>query len=213
MDLNQPQLDAVYTPFRADAGSGRRGYGQDTRRYVPHRRVDPQPHQARPNSGRHLHQQGSRRNARAGWRAVGQEAGEAARDFDVPLALRAHFAAEHQAARLSRSVRHLRPRRPGKRRPLCTARDSRGRHVVEPERNALPRGPLEERLDTARAGGRRRPDRQGASCGRGVPALSKRLEGCRGRRLRRPAAVHRGTFCPAPEGTGGRGRPLRSPFG
>ena len=50
---------------RAAAGAGRGRNRQDPRGHLPHRRVDPQPHPARADPGRHLHQQGGRRDAAA----------------------------------------------------------------------------------------------------------------------------------------------------
>ena len=87
---------------------------------------------------------------------LGQAEGAAA-DHHVPLALRPRPAAARAQARLSRAVRHLRPRRSGKPGPQRAARDSRAQRADAAGRSALSDQPLEDGVAPARRTRRRRP--------------------------------------------------------
>ncbi len=125
---------------------------------------------------------------------LGKQLERQARDFHVPLALRAHLAAPRAAARLSGAVRHLRSRRPGERGPRGAARDQGGRRPAAARRPAVPRS-------AAGRCNRVRPDEAAALAHTdkehlavdGLSPLSGGAQAGRRGRLRRPAAVHRGT--------------------
>ena len=180
--------------LRAAVGPGRGGDRQDPGGHLPHRRADPPRHPARADPGRHLHQQGGRRDAGAGRRPAGQAAAGAAGNLHVPLALRADPPPPHPPAGLS-----------GQRLPSTTAATRRAWPARCCARSRWPTALLRPgdllyfisrwktasvRPEQAAAAG---PDRQGAPGRRGLPPLPERPEGRRGRGFRRPAAVHRGT--------------------
>ena len=129
---------------RAAAGAGRGRHRQDAGGDLPHCRVDPPPHAAGPHPGRHLHQQGGRRNAASRRRFVGQAAGAETGNLDLPFALRADPPPPHHPPRLPGHLRHLRPRRPGGGRPRGAAGDPQRRGAAAARRLALFHRPLED---------------------------------------------------------------------
>ena len=86
---------------------------------------------------------------------LGKQPQGKARDLDLSLALRAHPAAARHAAGLSGAVRHLRSRRSGERRPRRAARNQGGRRAAAARRLDQLHQPLEDAVDSARAGRRR----------------------------------------------------------
>ena len=125
-------------------------------------------------------------------RSKSKKRAAAARDLDVPLALRPHPAAEHQAARLSArssssAIATSRRARPARCSASCGRRRRRSRRATCLGSSAAGRrrrcGRSERRVD--RAVGPRAPG------GRRLSPLSGQSQDARRRRLRRPAAAHR----------------------
>ena len=199
--------------FRPAAGVGRGRYGQNPGGDVSDCRTYPQRHSSESDPGGHFHQQSRQGNAGSGW-LVTRSADEApARNFHVSLPLRAGSPPAHHPSGLPGRVRHLRSGRPGKPCPKCIARNSGARRRPASRRLALFHQPLENGLRPPSGSGRRCPNRQRA-LGRGrISPLPECPEGSRGRRFRRPTALHGRVVRALSRGSSGRGPAIRPPAG
>ena len=187
---------------RAGARDRRRGLGQDARAHAPHRASARRGRREAARDPRdHVHEQGRRRDARAG-RGSRRAAGARRVGDDVPRRLRPHPAPRGAAARLPLELHDLRHRRPAAAHE-AVPRGSRARpEALHAARHPLADLEREEPADRPRRlrEPRRellRPDRR-----RRLQALPDEDVQLERRRLRRHALSHRRRARALPRGAG-----------
>ena len=196
-------------PRRSAARRRRCRIRQDEGAHAPHRPPDPRGHAPVPDPRHHVHQQGRRRDARAG-RAPRRSGRQDDVGVDVPLGVRPHPARRRRPARIPAPVLHLRPGRLGAAHRLRDPRPRSRRQALHAA--GRPRVDLaeEERTRLPGRGGRQRGEHLRPQARRRVPRVPVAPREGRRDGLRRPAHQRRAPVPRAPRRARALSRAVRA---